>query len=441
MYRYYATPSKLSYPTHVVSDGTLKEHDAGSDHAVKLLGDETYPEGGSEAWLVVLGSFCGMTGSFGLLNTIATFQDYVSNHQLSSYSEGTIGWIFSVYVSLCFLGGVSIGPLFDKYGPRWLLGTGTVAVVISLMLMSICTEYWHFMLCFGVLNGLGSSLIFIPCITAVGHFFRRRRGLASGIASTGSGLGGVIFPLMLQKLFVRVGWAWALRSLGFLCLGLLLVANVLVKKRLPPARNASARPDFRILRQPAFLLLTVGVWLLEFGLFIPVTYISSYALANGFGPTLAFQILPILNGASVLGRALPGWLADHVGPFNSNIAAICVTVVACFAVWLPFGASLPGLVVFAIMFGFATGNNISITPVCVGQLCRTQEYGRYYATTYSLVSVGCLVGVPVAGTLVTAAGGRYWALIVFTGLTQVLSAAAVDAAKGIKVGWKPWAVF
>ncbi|KAL7621460.1 hypothetical protein AAE478_008783 [Parahypoxylon ruwenzoriense] len=401
-----------------------------SSGQVTLLGDETYPEGGLQAWLVVLGAWCGLLASLGLMNSIATLQTYVATHQLSKYDEGTIGWIFSLYTAICFVCGVYIGPLFDKYGPEWLIGPGGIGVVASVMLMSICTEYWHFMLCWGILNGIATSLLFTPCITAVGHFFRERRGLASGLASTGGGLGGVAFPLILQSLFDKLGWGWAVRILG-----------LLVRKRLPPAKNASPHPDFRILKEKAFLLLTIGVFFLEFGLFIPLAYISSYALANGFDENFAFQILPILNAASVFGRAVPGWWADIIGPFNSNMISICVTIFACYVVWLPFGHTTPGLVVFAVMFGFATGNNISITPVCVGKLCHTQQYGRYYATCYTIVSVACLISLPVAGAIVQATGGRYWGLILCTGLSQIVAVVAMYAAKAMRVGWAPWTKF
>lgn len=113
--------------------------DAESGRAVTLLDDETYPEGGWEAWLVVFGSWCGLVAALGVLNTIGTFQTYVSTHQLSAYSEGTVGWIFSLYTALTFFCGIYIGPLFDKYGPRWLIGPGSVAVVASIMITSVCT--------------------------------------------------------------------------------------------------------------------------------------------------------------------------------------------------------------------------------------------------------------------------------------------------------------
>lgn len=288
---------------------------------------------------------------------------------------------------------------------------------------------------------MGNSLIFTPSITAVGHFFQKRRGLASGIASTGGGIGGVVFPLMLTSLFDRVGWAWAVRILGFICLTLLVFANLLVRKRLPPAKNASPHPDFRIFRDRAFAFLTAGVFLMEFGLFIPLAYISSYALSEGFDATFAFQILPILNAASVLGRVFPGWWADKVGPYNSNMVSICVTIFGCFAVWLPFGGTTPGLIVFAALFGFATGNNITITPVCVSRLCHTQNYGRYYATCYTVVSVACLIGIPIGGSIVKATNGDYWAMIVFVGLTQVIALLCIYAARAVKVGWSPWIKF
>jgi MFS family permease len=72
------------------------------------------------------------------------------------------------------------------------------------------------MLVFGVLGGLGTSLIFTPAFAAVGHFFLEGRGNATGIAAAGGSVGGVIFPLALQHLFPSVGFAWATRIMGFI---------------------------------------------------------------------------------------------------------------------------------------------------------------------------------------------------------------------------------
>lgn len=98
-----------------------------------------YPEGGLQAWLVVFGSWCALCSSLGLMNTLGIFQAYISTHQLSTYSEGTIGWIFSIYTFMAWFCGIFVGPLFHKYGPRWLICVGSVCVVGSMVLLGECT--------------------------------------------------------------------------------------------------------------------------------------------------------------------------------------------------------------------------------------------------------------------------------------------------------------
>ena len=94
---------------------------------------KAYPEGGLRAWLVVLGSFSGMTASFGLMNTVGTFQAYLSTHQLASYPPSAIGWIFGLYVFLSFFCGVQIGPVFDAKGPRWIVVSGTTCLLAGMV--------------------------------------------------------------------------------------------------------------------------------------------------------------------------------------------------------------------------------------------------------------------------------------------------------------------
>ena len=94
---------------------------------------DKYPEGGLRAWLVVLGSFSGMTASFGIANSVGTFQAYLSSHQLAHDSPSSVGWIFSLYAFLTFFCGVQVGPIFDAYGPRWLVFAGTVCLVGGMM--------------------------------------------------------------------------------------------------------------------------------------------------------------------------------------------------------------------------------------------------------------------------------------------------------------------
>jgi MFS family permease len=224
------------------------------------------------------------------MNTIGIFQAYLASNQLSAYNEQSIGWIFSVYVFLAFFCGVQIGPVFDAHGPRWIVAGGTVLLILSAFLMAECTKYWHFMIVFGIIGGTGTSLIFTPAVSAIGHWFLLKRGNATGIAAVGGSVGGVVFPLMFQQLFPKIGWAWSLRVQAFIFVGLLIPANLFIRSRLPPRPGGSILPDFKIFRDPSFLLCTVGTFFLEYGLFVPITYIGKH-----YHPNLSVASLIILQ--------------------------------------------------------------------------------------------------------------------------------------------------
>jgi MFS family permease len=122
--------------------------------------------------------------------------------------------------------------------------------------------------------------------------------------------------------------------------------------------------------------------------------------------------------------------------FNIAIIAIILTVISVLAIWLPFGSSKPGLVIFALLFGLGSGSNISLTPVCIGQLCEVDQYGRYYSTCFSIVSLGCLFGVPIGGKILDAGGGDYQGLVIFVGCCYAGGLAAFCCARVMVVGWR-----
>ncbi|KAJ9618804.1 hypothetical protein H2204_012936 [Knufia peltigerae] len=420
---------------------TLREVPSNLANASRQTTDgygNTYPEGGREAWLCVFGSFCGLVASLGMINTIGIYQAYLSTHQLKDYSESTVGWIFGIYAFLSFFFGIQIGPIFDAKGPRYLILSGSVLLTAAMLILGVCREYWHFLVTIGVMCGMGTSLIFTPAIAAVGHFFLHKRGQATGLAATGGSLGGIIFPLMLQSLFPRIGWAWSTRVVALIDLVLFVFANLFIKSRLPPrkATKENILPDFRIFRDPVFALTTAGTFFIEWGIFVPLTYLSSYMLSYGTSTDFSYQMLAILNVGSCFGRYFPGFAADKIGRFNSMIVTIGLCLVTTLALWLPADGSVPLVVVYALLFGFASGSGISLTPVCVGQLCRVENYGRYYATCYTVVSFGSLTGIPIAGQLVTKAHGKYWGLIAFNGCAYTASLAMFIAARVVGAGWK-----
>lgn len=125
--------------------------------------DGIYPEGGWRAWLVVLGAWCAMVPSMGMLNTIGVLDAWIGENQLASLPKSQTAWIVSLYAFLLYLGGSCIGEvafdtlmlsgtwyawtnncdiagaLFDRYGLRPVIIPGSIGMVASLMCLSVST--------------------------------------------------------------------------------------------------------------------------------------------------------------------------------------------------------------------------------------------------------------------------------------------------------------
>ncbi|KAK9385328.1 major facilitator superfamily domain-containing protein [Lipomyces mesembrius] len=405
----------------------------------KVYDEIDYPDGGIKAWSVVFGSWCAMLGSFGIWNSVGVFQAYLSENQLSQYTEGDISWIFSVFSFLFFFCGVQIGPIFDAYGLKPLVIPGSIGFVLSIILFSFGSEYYQFFLSFSILGGISCSLVFTPSIAATNQWFNARRGLATGIATTGGGFGGVIFPILVRALIPKVGFGWTLRIVAFICLVTSTLAILCLRTRFPPNRASGATIDLSAFKDRRFAATACATFMIEWALQIPQTYFTSFALYKGVDTTFAYQMIAILNGASVFGRWLPGYVADRFGRFNTMIATISMCAVFSLSLWMVSsvvdGTKTGLMIVYLVCFGFASGSGISLIPVCIAQISDMREYGKRYGTTFSFASLGTLTGVPIAGAILKAQNGRYDGLIAYCGSCYIVCLMFLILARGFGGGW------
>ncbi|OKP14799.1 Riboflavin transporter MCH5 [Penicillium subrubescens] len=175
---------------------------------------------------------------------------------------------------------------------------------------------------------------------------------------------------------------------------------------------------------------------MEWGLFVPITYLTSYALLHGIPSQFAFLLLSLMNIGAIFGRCIPGYCADRIGRFNTFIITVfgCLLCTAC--LWIPANASKPVITLFALLFGFTSGSNVSLAPVCIGQLCKLEAYGRGYATAYAVVSISCLTGIPIAGQILTQSQGQYLGLIAFAVTSYAANLICLIATKLYCCGWR-----
>ncbi|KAL2198680.1 major facilitator superfamily domain-containing protein [Corynascus similis CBS 632.67] len=477
----------------------------GSNGALAATGlDNQSQNGGTRAWLAVFGCWLALFASLGFMNVLSTFQAYLTATETVHLSSGTIGGVIFGYASLSFLVGIYVGPLFDKYGPKWLILGGTVSLVASLLLASAGTATVLALIALALLGSLGSTLLYLPSIAVIAHVFSTRRGLATGLATTSTSASGVVFPFLLRALFASVGWTWAVRIISVFCLVLTGAANFLITRAPTTSKktveeeekeekgnkkkhgaspsivssdtitttatsnsggsrnsrsnrsgsnrisSSSSHPHiFAIFRStPGFTSTLLATFCAQLASFLALSYMSRYAFfqEKSGRTTGASEVVAIANGASAAGRVLVGWAADRTGPFNASVGCCAAAALVALAVWLPAAETVTtwgATVTFAVLFGLASGGAASLVPVAVGRLCDTRQFGRCYGTCHAIASFLVVLAIPVAEQ---AAGrgsnrGNYLGLAVATGVLYAAAAAAFAAARVTVVGRRIWIAF
>jgi len=125
--------------------------------------------------------------------------------------------------------------------------------------------------------------MFSPCLSVLGTYFRRKRAFVVGIAASGTAVGAVAFPIMLEHLFVQVGFKLAILYLAILQLVILCIANLITRPRKVLASTSPVpRPPLvpvllKIARQPSAWLVCLGTFGVMICLFIPLFYVVAYA--------------------------------------------------------------------------------------------------------------------------------------------------------------------
>ena len=149
----------------------------------------------------------------------------------------------------------------------------------------------------------------------IAQWYYHHRGLAAGVTFTGGSIAGIVIPVAMRRLFTSIGFAWAVRVIGFICLGCLVIANILIRPRIKPNKSVKGKLiDLSALKDIRFMFLGMGIFFSEWALFVPITFITSYSLVQGINPDIAYYMIAFLNTGSCLGRIVPGILVDKIGP-------------------------------------------------------------------------------------------------------------------------------
>ncbi|EJD05025.1 MFS general substrate transporter [Fomitiporia mediterranea MF3/22] len=360
----------------------------------------TFPDGGWKAWGNIAGCTLISLTAFGQVNSFGVFQGHYATDQLSDRTASDISWIGSVQVTLLYISGLFLGRVLDVYGARGLLTAGCLLSTFSACMLSLSKTYYQIFLSQAIGMGLGVALQFYPLLVIPAHWFRAKRAAVVGIVVAGSSLGGIIFPIMLSRLFDSIGFAWSVRAMALFMFVAQAISIPFIKERLPPSKNKKIF-DFGALKEIKFLLHCLGGFFSAFAIFTPFWYIELFMLSRGSSASLAFYSIAIMNAAGMVGRIFSGYIADRLGRFNTVVPIAGLQTLAVFAIWTT-SMRIPETIIFAILFGAASASYLSIASSCVAQITKDQsQIGTRTGMFMAAMAPGILAGPPIAGALLS----------------------------------------
>ncbi|KAK5718550.1 hypothetical protein LTR15_008281 [Elasticomyces elasticus] len=421
--------SEPPFTEHVQSDGGDLEKVTSAKPSVTNI--KHVPNGGTTAWLQVLGSFFIYWNAWGIVNTFGTYQTFYETDLLSASSPSDISWIGSVQAFLLMVVSALGGPLYDAGYVHHLLIGGSVLAVLGQMMLSLCTTYWQVFLAQGICIGIGTGAMFVPGVAILSTYFSTKIATATGLAAAGSSLGGTIYPIVFHQLQPKIGFAWATRVLGFIMLATLIVSNCVLKVRvLPEGRRRFL--DLTAFKELPYVLFVAGNTMAFLGLYNPFFYVQSYVIESGIaGPGLAFYMLSIINASSTFGRIIPGYTADRIGPLNMIVPCTFFAGVLC--ICLAAAHSIGPVIAILVLYGFCSGTLVSLPPTIFVHLTENRAViGTRMGMGFAITSVGMLVGTPISGAILNASSFTYvW---VFGGICTVAGAGCLLACRVAKGG-------
>ncbi|OLN95252.1 Riboflavin transporter MCH5-like protein 15 [Colletotrichum chlorophyti] len=390
------------------------------------------PNGGLKAWLQVLGSFFIYFNTWGLVASFGSFQAYYETDLLKDNSPFAISTIGSLQSFLMVFLGCFAGPIFDLGYARQLLWTGSLLIIVGTVTQSLSTSLWQLLLSQGLCIGVGMGSLAVLGVAVLTPWFSTRLHMANGIAAAGSGVGGLVLPVMFRTLQPNIGFRWTVRTMALIALATLSVS--IVSMHTPKASSQRRAWIDRSAFQDVPYLLFVGACCLVFlGMYTPFVYVQSYASDKGVAnPQVATYLLVILNGASILGRTIPNIFAHRVGGMNMLIVAVLVLSISAFC--LMAVKNTPGLVVVVAFYGFSSGSFFSLQPATFGRLTVDRDYiGTRLGMAYAVMSVALLLGSPVGGAFARSMG--YFSAWIWAGVCLALGSVMIAFSRGTAAGW------
>ncbi len=311
-----------------------------------------------------------------------------------------------------------MGLLVDRLGPRKLIFSGSIIVCLGFLLLSQVSSLVMFYAAYALIAVGYSTYADAVVMTAVANWFRTKAGKATGIVSSGFGLGGLLVPVVTWLVDV-MQWRMAMLTVGLSVLVIVLPLSLLVRHKpedygyqpdgtlnstsetskvqepRPTAEiNLSAK---QVLRNNTYWRVAIPTVCHSFVVGAVVMHIMPYLDSLGIARTtasLAALALPIL---SIGGRLGSGWLGDRHGKRHVFAASFALMTGGLFLLAQISSGQMWLIIPFLITFSLGWGGSVTTRIALIREYFGRRSFGTILGFTSGIMVAGNIAGAPLAG--------------------------------------------
>lgn len=373
-------------------------------------------------WVVVVSMstitlvMMGVNTSFGVF--FKSFEDTFNLTRTTTSSILSSRMAFSSIFAV--LGGWAV----DRYGPRLVFSIMGFFIGLSLILTSQSTSVWQLFIVYSLLLAIGTGAIFVVMTSTVLRWFDRKRGLALGIAGSGSGLGIALFAPLSAFLIDSFEWRSALMILGGIALLVIMPGSQLLKKdpseigalpdgtalgyQTPKVKqgitSSKTIPLLRMFRTTGFWSF-LFIWLLmAFSATFVAIHIIPHSIDLGFSTIQSATILSLSGLTMIAGRLIAGVITDKLSA--KTVAVFCSFLQVIVILSLVWVQELWMLYLFGVVHGFAFGGFGTAMTLLIGETFSLEGIGKILGVLEIGIFIGAAIG-PLLGGLIFDANGSY----------------------------------
>jgi len=382
-------------------------------------------------YVVVLAAFLILVMTWGTLYCFGVFFKPVLIE--FGWTRAATSGAYSLCLLLLAFFGIVMGRLNDRFGPRIVVTGCGLFLGSGYLLMSQISVIWQLYLFYGVMLAIGASGSFIPLASTISRWFIKRRGLLTGIAVSGIGVGTMIMPPIANWLITDYGWRVSYIVIGIAVLVLITSAAQFLRYepsqmgQLPYGEN-QAEPESVNSKTKGFSLKetihTRQFWMISamffcFGVAIQsiLVHIVPHATDIGISSARAVNILAIIGALSATGRIMMGGVADRIG--NKLALVVVFVLMSAALLWLLVAKEPWMFYLFAIAFGFAYGGWATLLSLIPAELFGLGSLGVILGAVHFSVATGEALGPTLAGGIFDITGSYQPAFTICAALSMI----------------------